>query len=49
MTESVYQELCGAYKFEERGLIDVKGKGNSLRGYCGKKGVRTEASAGVNA
>jgi class 3 adenylate cyclase len=27
VTESVYTKLCGAYTFEERGLIEVKGKG----------------------
>jgi class 3 adenylate cyclase len=27
VTESIYTKLCGAYTFEERGLIEVKGKG----------------------
>jgi class 3 adenylate cyclase len=27
VTENVYKELCGSYTFEERGLIEIKGKG----------------------
>jgi len=47
VSESVYRELSGAYKFEERGLIEVKGKGKLPAWILREEGVRTDASAGV--
>jgi class 3 adenylate cyclase len=47
VSESVYRELCGTYKFEERGLINVKGKGKLAAWILREEVVRTEASAEV--
>jgi class 3 adenylate cyclase len=49
VSESVYRELSGEYKFEERGLIEVKGKGKLPAWILREEGARTEASAGVTA
>jgi len=49
VSESVYRELSGAYKFEERGLIEVKGKGKLPAWILREENVRTEASAEVRA
>ncbi len=49
VSESVYRELSGAYKFEERGLIEVKGKGKLPAWILREESVPTEASAGVKA
>jgi adenylate cyclase len=49
VTESVYQELCGAYTFEERGLIEVKGKGKLRAWILRKEGVEIDTSAKVTA
>jgi class 3 adenylate cyclase len=49
VSESVYRELSGTYKFEERGLIEVKGKGKLPAWILREEGVRTEAPAGVKA
>jgi len=47
VSESVYQALRGEYQFEERGLVEVKGKGKLPAWILREEGVRTEASAGV--
>ena len=47
--ESVYRELRGKYKFEERRLIEVKGKGKLPAWILREEVVRTEASAEVTA
>jgi class 3 adenylate cyclase len=49
VSESVYRELCGAYKFEERGLIELKGKGKLPAWLLREEGVRTESPAEVKA
>jgi len=49
VSESVYQALRGEYQFEERGLVEVKGKGKLPAWILREEGVRTEASAGVKA
>ena len=49
VSESVYQALHGEYKFEERGLIEVKGKGKLPAWILREEGVPTETSAGVKA
>ncbi len=49
VSESVYRELSGAYKFEERGLIEVKGKGKLPAWILREEGVRSDASAEVKA
>jgi len=49
VSESVYRELRGTYKFEERGLIEVKGKGKLPAWILREESVRTEASAEVKA
>jgi class 3 adenylate cyclase len=49
VTESVYQELNGEYSFEERGLIEVKGKGKLPAWILREHGVTVEASAAVKA
>jgi class 3 adenylate cyclase len=51
VSESVYQELCGAYSFEERGQIDVKGKGKLRAWILRQPGVEseTDTSAAVTA
>ena len=49
VSESVYRELCGAYKFEERGLIEVRGKGKLAAWLLREESVRTEAPAEVKA
>ena len=49
VSESVYSELCGECKFEERGFIEVKGKGKLPAWILREGGVRTEASAEVKA
>jgi len=49
VSESVYQALRGEYKFEERGLIEVKGKGKLPAWILREEGVRTETSAEVKA
>jgi adenylate cyclase len=48
VSESVYRELGGEYKFEERGLIEVKGKGKLPAWILREEGV-PEASAAVKA
>jgi adenylate/guanylate cyclase family protein len=47
ITESVYRELGGEYKFEERGLIEVKGKGKLPAWILREEEVPTEASVPV--
>jgi len=49
VSESVYRELRSEYKFEERGLIEVKGKGKLPAWLLREDGVAAEASAGVKA
>jgi len=49
VSESVYQALRGEYQFEERGLVEVKGKGKLPAWILREEGVRAEASAGVKA
>jgi class 3 adenylate cyclase len=49
ITESVYRELGGEYKFEERGLIEVKGKGKLPAWILREEEVPTEASVPVKA
>ena len=49
VTESVYQELCGTYTFEERGLIDLKGKGKLRAWILWKQPLKTAASAEMTA
>jgi class 3 adenylate cyclase len=49
ITESVYRELAGEYKFEERGLIEVKGKGKLPAWILRDEGVAAAAPAGVKA
>jgi len=49
VSESVYRKLCGAYKFEERGLIEIKGRGKLPAWILREAGVPTEASAGAKA
>ena len=45
VTESVYKELCGQYLFEERGLVEVKGKGK-LRAWILKGTAQSAVSVG---
>lgn len=49
ISESVYQQLRGVYLFEERGPIDVKGKGKLRAWLLRQPGVETETSAAVTA
>ena len=49
VSESVYQALRGEYQFEERGLIEVKGKGKLPAWILREEGARAEAPAGVKA
>ena len=51
VSESVYRELNGEYKFEERGLIEVKGKGKLPAWILREEGLpeAAEAPAGVKA
>jgi class 3 adenylate cyclase len=49
VSESVYQQLRGVYLFEERGPIDVKGKGKLLAWILREPGVETEIPAVVTA
>jgi class 3 adenylate cyclase len=49
VTDSVYLELCRTYKFEERGLIEVKGKGKLPAWILREESVGPETSAGVKA
>ena len=49
VTESVYQELCGTYTFEERGLIDLKGKGKLRAWILRKQPLKTAASTEMTA
>jgi class 3 adenylate cyclase len=49
VSESVYQALRGEYKFEERGLIEVKGKGKLPAWILREEGVRAQAPAEVKA
>jgi class 3 adenylate cyclase len=49
VSESVYRELNGEYSFEERGLIEVKGKGKLPAWILREEGASAEASAGVKA
>ena len=49
VTESVYRELGGEYKFEERGLIEVKGKGKLPTWVLREEELPTAASAAVKA
>ena len=44
VSESVYRELNGEYKFEERGLIEVKGKGKLPAWILREQDVTVEAS-----
>jgi class 3 adenylate cyclase len=44
VSESVYQELRGAYTFEERGLIEVKGRGKLPAWILRANGVKTDSS-----
>ncbi|HTV55488.1 MAG TPA: adenylate/guanylate cyclase domain-containing protein, partial [Terriglobia bacterium] len=46
-SETVYQELCNEYTFEERGLIEIKGRGKLPAWILRKAGVETAASAEV--
>jgi class 3 adenylate cyclase len=45
VTESVYKELCGQYLFEERGLVEVKGKGK-LRAWILKENTQSAVTGG---
>jgi class 3 adenylate cyclase len=45
VTERVYTELCGVYTFEERGLVEVKGKGKLPAWLLRKQVVALNASA----
>ena len=49
LSESVYQALRGEYRFEERGLIEVKGKGKLPAWILREEGAQVEASAGAQA
>jgi class 3 adenylate cyclase len=49
VSESVYQELCGAYTFEERGLIEVKGKGKLPAWILWEEAIESDTLAGVTA
>ncbi len=49
VSESVYQKLRGKYPFEERGPIEVKGKGKLSTWILREESVRPETSAGVKA
>jgi class 3 adenylate cyclase len=46
-SETVYQELCREYTFEERGLIEIKGRGKLPAWILRKAGVETDTSANV--
>jgi class 3 adenylate cyclase len=45
VTESVYKELCGQYLFEDRGLVEVKGKGK-LRAWILKGRAQSAVNVG---
>jgi len=47
VSESVYRELSGAYSLEERGPIEVKGKGKLFTWILREGSVLTEPSAEV--
>lgn len=47
VSESVYRALSSEYVFEERGLIEVKGKGKLAAWILREEAVPKEASAGV--
>ena len=49
VTESVYTKLCGLYTFEERGLIEVKGKGKLPCWILRKQVVDSNTSAVMTA
>ena len=49
VSESVYRELSEEYPFEERGLIEVKGKGKLPAWILRDEGVPAAAPAGVKA
>ena len=48
VTENIYKELCGSYTFEERGLIEIKGKGKLPCWLLRKHLVHSDASAAVS-
>jgi class 3 adenylate cyclase len=49
VSENVYRELSGEYQFEDRGLIEVKGKGKVHTWILKDEAVRADAGAGVTA